>query len=131
MKAPKTELQVFIGTAAGFWRAIGELVDVERRFGGDRLQREAHDAQKSLQKTLDEALDEWNCMGDTYPHVSLCVAKQRHVDWIDDGCAIYTTGSICESCAVDKAACDAATEADAQLERDFLAVQAAEAELDR
>jgi hypothetical protein len=104
MKATQTELQMFIETAAGFWRAIGELDQVAANvIGSDDLQREAHSAGQKLQKTLDTAIRDWNGMLDSeHPPVSLCRSQSHYVPWQTDACEIYIagpgTGGYCEAC---------------------------------
>ena len=53
------ETKSFIATARGFWKAIGELADIERKHG-DSFQKEACAAMESLQKILNINLEYWN-----------------------------------------------------------------------
>jgi hypothetical protein len=110
--ATKTELQIFIETAAGFWRAIGELDQVAARHGGDDLQREAYKHCGTLQKALDVAIRDWNGELDSeHPAVSVCVSQTRCVPWKTEACEIYTVlaspDSYCPTCASAKAADEA------------------------
>jgi hypothetical protein len=103
MTITKTELQIFIETAAGFWRAIGELDQVAAPHGGDDLQREAHKAYGALKKTLDTAIRNWNDMGTSeYPPIAQCASAAHYVPWKTDACEIYIagpgTGGYCEAC---------------------------------
>ena len=112
MTATKTELQVFIETAAGFWRAIGELDQDAARHGGDDLQREAYKACGTLQKTLDTAIRNWNDMGTSeYPQISQCASQAHYVPWNNDACEIYTVAiwhaGYCPTCFSAKAAHEA------------------------
>jgi len=107
--ATKTELQIFIETAAGFYRAIGELANVARRWSGDEFQREAHKAEVALQRTLDTAVNEWNCEGDSgHPQLAVCISQTRYAPHNIDACEIYTApawhAGYCPACASAKAA---------------------------
>ena len=85
----KTEIQMFTETAAGYWKAIGELANVANAYRTG-LQREAHRAQAVLQKTLDRAIAEWNDIGDPeHAHIDLCAAQVRYAPWDTDNCTIY------------------------------------------
>ena len=103
----KTPTQIFIETAAGFWRAIGELAEVSNRDGAQSLQREAADVEAMVQKTLDAAIEEWNeeaTEGDL--RISLCESQVRFAPWISE-CETYTVdhdnGRYCLPCAAAKA----------------------------
>jgi hypothetical protein len=99
----KTPTQIFIETAAGFWRAIGELADVSNRYGSHSLQREAVKIEATLQKTLVSAIEEWNeeaTEGDL--RISLCESQVRFAPWRSE-CETYTVdhdnGRCCLHCA--------------------------------
>jgi hypothetical protein len=104
----KTTAQIFIETAAGFWRAIGELANVGNRYGvAHSLQREAAKVEATLQKTLDSAVEDWNEEAtEAELRISLCESQVRFAPWISE-CETYTpdhdNGRYCLPCAEAKA----------------------------
>jgi hypothetical protein len=104
----KTPTQIFIETAAGFWRAIGELADLSNRCGAAHsLQREAAKVEATLQKTLDAAIEDWNEEAtEADLRISLCESQVRFAPWISE-CETYTVdhnnGRYCLPCAEAKA----------------------------
>jgi hypothetical protein len=103
----KTTTQIFIQTAAGFWRAIGELADVSNRDGAHSLEREVVKIEATLRKTLDSAIEDWNEEAtEVNLRISLCESQVRFAPWISE-CEIYTVdhdnGRYCLPCAEAKA----------------------------
>ena len=103
----KAPTQIFIETAAGLCRAIGELADVSNRNGAHSLQREAAKVEATLQKTLDAAIEEWNEEAtEADLRISLCESQVRFAPWISE-CETYTVyhdnGRYCLPCAEAKA----------------------------
>lgn len=87
----KTAVEIEIETAAGFYRAIGELANVSRRFGTD-LQRQAFDAEAELEKALKLELAAWNDEADKteFPRLVLCAAAESWEPWARrEKCDVY------------------------------------------
>jgi hypothetical protein len=107
MPTIKTDAQIEIETAAAFYRAIGELANVESRHG-DELQREAFKAGAALQRTLDRDIHDWNHEDDPqHPRIVLCVGADSWKPWANrEKCDVYTTSpeAICAPCLASKAA---------------------------
>jgi hypothetical protein len=100
----KTETQVFLETAAGIWKAIGELAEVVSNYKTG-LPREAHKAQQALQQMLDSAIKDWNESSyEQHARIGLCESQIRYVPWnTADKCEIYVVahgnGGFCTECA--------------------------------
>jgi hypothetical protein len=106
--ATPTKTQEFIATAAGIYRAIGELANVASRHGQDAFKRQAAKAEDDLQKTLDAEIRGWNDYADEL-RVTLCAHADSWAVWARrEKCEIYTAASsgVCDACAALKAAYD-------------------------
>ena len=57
--AEKSEAQVFADTCAGYWKAIGELAEVESEYGGG-FKRECYEDMTRMEKRLKARLADWN-----------------------------------------------------------------------
>jgi hypothetical protein len=111
----KSELQIQIDTAAGFYRAITELDNVAATHGND-LQRAALEAVRTLQKTLNKNIANWNGeLGDDdqplNPQLTLCAGVESWEPWARrEKCDVYivtTGGPMCQECTARKARYDA------------------------